>query len=263
MDRRRGTRGVRRPRGRRIRNRGFRQPAPASLALPQRRRIDAKGIDLIKLATLWALLSNDPSKANGARSFRRSTKSLTKAPVFRVPGVLIDSLLRLTTLAQPPSAPRGPKRRGSCSTAGTPLPSEASFASPSRAPAWLKATSTSAVGAATRSATPTTSSAIARSASSANGTGKPLAQPRGRGIYGHLDVEDLRAALDKLPELGPNWVQTLKPKSNRSPKHRSRTQSLKLNRGGRCRIRTCDPCRVNRLKVVGRPTQALSSPRNH
>ena len=90
MDRRRGTRGVRRPRGRRIRNRGFRQPAPASLALPQRRRIDAKGIDLIKLATLWALLSNDLSKANGARSLRRSTKSLTKAPVFRVPGVLIE-----------------------------------------------------------------------------------------------------------------------------------------------------------------------------
>jgi len=26
-------------------------------------------------------------------------------------------------------------------------------------------------------------------------------------IYGHLDVEDLRAALEKLPELGPNWVQ--------------------------------------------------------
>jgi len=28
------------------------------------------------------------------------------------------------------------------------------------------------------------------------------------GIYGHLDVEDLRAAVAKLPELGPNWVQT-------------------------------------------------------
>jgi hypothetical protein len=88
-----------------------------------------------------------------------------------------------------------------------------------------------------------------------NGTGKPLAQPRGRAlwpkaiprkmrfhdlrhttatlllragvdahrvqrllrhrdvrttttIYGHLDVEDLRAALEKLPQLGPNWVQT-------------------------------------------------------
>ena len=87
-----------------------------------------------------------------------------------------------------------------------------------------------------------------------NGTGKPLAQPRGRAlwpkaiprpmrfhdlrhttatlllragvdahrvqrllrhrdvrtttnIYGHLDVEDLRAAVEKLPELGPNWVQ--------------------------------------------------------
>src|SRR6266478_6429558 len=26
-------------------------------------------------------------------------------------------------------------------------------------------------------------------------------------IYGHLDVEDLRAAVAKLPELGPNWVQ--------------------------------------------------------
>ena len=34
-------------------------------------------------------------------------------------------------------------------------------------------------------------------------------------------------------------------------------------RGGRCRIRTCDPCRVNRLKVVGRPTPPLSSPHNH
>jgi integrase len=87
-----------------------------------------------------------------------------------------------------------------------------------------------------------------------NGTGKPLAQPRGRAlwpkaiprpmrfhdlrhttatlllragvdahrvqrllrhrdvrttttIYGHLDVEDLRDAIAKLPELGPNWVQ--------------------------------------------------------
>ena len=87
-----------------------------------------------------------------------------------------------------------------------------------------------------------------------NGTGKPLAAPRGRalwpkaiprpmrfhdlrhttatlllragvdahrvqrllrhrdvrtttGIYGHLDVEDLRAAVATLPELGPNWVQ--------------------------------------------------------
>ena len=26
-------------------------------------------------------------------------------------------------------------------------------------------------------------------------------------IYGHLHVEDLRAALAKLPELGPIWVQ--------------------------------------------------------
>jgi len=26
-------------------------------------------------------------------------------------------------------------------------------------------------------------------------------------IYGHLDVEDLRAALEKLPQLGPIWVQ--------------------------------------------------------
>jgi integrase len=26
-------------------------------------------------------------------------------------------------------------------------------------------------------------------------------------IYGHLDVEDLRSALEKLPQLGPNWVQ--------------------------------------------------------
>jgi len=87
-----------------------------------------------------------------------------------------------------------------------------------------------------------------------NGTGRPLAQPRGRAlwpkaiprqmrfhdlrhstatlllragvdahrvqrllrhrdvrtttaVYGHLDVEDLRAAVAKLPELGPNWVQ--------------------------------------------------------
>ena len=87
-----------------------------------------------------------------------------------------------------------------------------------------------------------------------NGTGKPLANPRGRAlwpkaipramrfhdlrhttatlllragvdahrvqrllrhrdvrttttIYGHLDVEDLRAALEKLPQLGPIWVQ--------------------------------------------------------
>src|SRR5690242_14642398 len=30
---------------------------------------------------------------------------------------------------------------------------------------------------------------------------------RPTGIYGHLDVEDLRAAVATLPELGPNWVQ--------------------------------------------------------
>ncbi|MFN2547893.1 MAG: tyrosine-type recombinase/integrase [Myxococcales bacterium] len=30
-------------------------------------------------------------------------------------------------------------------------------------------------------------------------------------IYGHLDVEDLREAVAKLPELGPNWVQTAQP----------------------------------------------------
>src|SRR5438874_917628 len=29
--------------------------------------------------------------------------------------------------------------------------------------------------------------------------------------------------------------------------------------GGRCRIRPCDPCHVNRLKAVGRPTAVLSS----
>jgi hypothetical protein len=93
-----------------------------------------------------------------------------------------------------------------------------------------------------------------------NGTGKPLAQPRGRAlwpkaiprpmrfhdlrhttatlllragvdahrvqrllrhrdvrtttmIYGHLDVEDLRAALEKLPQLGPNWVQAAQTES--------------------------------------------------
>src|SRR3989442_709186 len=33
------------------------------------------------------------------------------------------------------------------------------------------------------------------------------------GIYGHLDVEDLRAALEKLPELGRNWVQTAQPQA--------------------------------------------------
>src|SRR4029077_10279932 len=32
-------------------------------------------------------------------------------------------------------------------------------------------------------------------------------------IYGHLDVEDLREAVAKLPELGPNWVQTAQPEA--------------------------------------------------
>ena len=36
-------------------------------------------------------------------------------------------------------------------------------------------------------------------------------------IYGHLDVEDLRAALAKLPELGPNWVQGLSSKHFPAP----------------------------------------------
>lgn len=41
-----------------------------------------------------------------------------------------------------------------------------------------------------------------------------------------------------------------------------RCNSRSVN-GGRCRIRTCEPCRVNRREVVGRPAPVLSSPRNH
>ena len=37
-------------------------------------------------------------------------------------------------------------------------------------------------------------------------------------IYGHLDVEDLRAAVAKLPELGPNWVQ-MDPAPNADPEN--------------------------------------------
>src|SRR5882724_11670048 len=83
------------------------------------------------------------------------------------------------------------------------------------------------------------------------------------GIYGHLDVEDLRAAVATLPGLGPNWVQMDPPPRPRPKTAPPTPRTLMRIRGGRCRIRTCDPCRVNQVQVVSRPTPRLATSRNH
>src|SRR6266850_2339753 len=64
-----------------------------------------------------------------------------------------------------------------------------------------------------------------------------------------------------------SWLQIgskpLKAKANRSPTHRPTPQSPDMIRGGRCRIRTCDPCRVKAQKGVSTPYANLASSRNH
>ncbi len=54
------------------------------------------------------------------------------------------------------------------------------------------------------------------------------------------------------------------PPTRHERRHEKRgDRDLGPRSGGRWGIRTLDPCRVNRLEVVGRPTPPLSSPRNH
>src|SRR5467141_3634062 len=94
------------------------------------------------------------------------------------------------------------------------------------------------------------------------------------GTYSHLLVEDLRAAVDAHapkpsvpppaePPLAAFLLHETGSEANQLAESFDNLRKLEAESGGRCRIRTCDPCRVNRLKVVGRPTPALSSPRNH
>jgi len=94
------------------------------------------------------------------------------------------------------------------------------------------------------------------------------------GTYSHLLVEDLRAAVDAHapkpsvpppaePPLAAFLLHEAGSEANDPAEGADNLGKVEAESGGRCRIRTCDPCRVNRLKVVGRPTPALSSPRNH
>jgi hypothetical protein len=68
------------------------------------RGIDANGIDLIKLATLWALLSNDPSKANARDRFEMLHEIPDEGPwVFRLSEVLVELLAAVDDARAPPS----------------------------------------------------------------------------------------------------------------------------------------------------------------
>ncbi len=94
------------------------------------------------------------------------------------------------------------------------------------------------------------------------------------GTYAHLLVEDLRAAVDAHapkpsvppppePPLAAFLLHDAAQGANDPADTPDNVASLRENSGGRSRIRTCDPCRVNRLEVVSRLTQALASTRNH
>ena len=58
--------------------------------------VDAKGVDSVKLAILWGLLSNDPSKANAGADFETLHEIPDEGPwVFRVPEELVQLLASL------------------------------------------------------------------------------------------------------------------------------------------------------------------------
>lgn len=99
------------------------------------------------------------------------------------------------------------------------------------------------------------------------------------GTYGHLDVEDLREAVNVItpspvlvvppePEsvvagpFGPNLVQgPADAKEKAAGQLANRLDSLP-NSSGRTRFRTWDPCRVNPLEGVPNESQTVTSPRN-
>jgi|tagenome__1003787_1003787.scaffolds.fasta_scaffold17481286_1 hypothetical protein len=71
----------------------------------------------------------------------------------------------------------------------------------------------------------------------------------------HLLVEDLRAAVDEhapVPALPPEndpplaafLLHDASQSENDASASDATTKKSELNLGGRCRIRTCDPCRV-------------------
>src|SRR5207253_251282 len=94
----------------------------------------------------------------------------------------------------------------------------------------------------------------------------PQRRARDDGTYSRLLVEDLRAAVDQhapAPLLAAFLLHDAANAQNDRATTAVTTTKSEEESGGRCRIRTCDPCRVNRRKVVGRPTSALASPRTH
>ncbi len=65
------------------------------------------------------------------------------------------------------------------------------------------------------------------------------------------------------PPLAAFWLHEAGSEANKPADGPDNLRKLEAESGGRCRIRTCDPCRVNWRRVVGRPTSTLASPRNH
>lgn len=58
--------------------------------------VDAKGVDSVKLAILWAMLANNPSKANAGTDFETLHETSDEGPwVFRVPEELVQLLAAL------------------------------------------------------------------------------------------------------------------------------------------------------------------------
>src|SRR5437868_8194049 len=74
----------------------------------------------------------------------------------------------------------------------------------------------------------------------------PLAAPPTRDPKGAEDVNRPSAAAFLLHDAGSANEATIKAPQNPSESG--------ADDGGRCRIRTCDPCRVKLVKVVGKPT---------
>jgi len=100
------------------------------------------------------------------------------------------------------------------------------------------------------------------------------------GTYGHLQVEDLRDAVNRIapqtrgleldsgemePKSGANLaphgefsVQATKPATARAPADLENLREIRALQSGRSRFRTCDPCRVKQYPYAGRPWRFMA-----
>ena len=94
------------------------------------------------------------------------------------------------------------------------------------------------------------------------------------GTYSHLLVEDLRAAVDAHapkpsvpppaePPLAAFLLHEAGSEANDPAKGPGNLRKLEAESGGRCRIRTCDPCRVKSANIFSNTCAGSASSGNH